>query len=147
MVMRRISPASELASLRDLMDRFLEQGFVQPRVRAGAAVMPIDLYEKDDAFILKSYLPGVKADDVEVSVNQNTITVKSHISADAEKEEAKNYRWMVNELGWGDVARSVTLPAPFQADKIDAVVDNGVLILTVPKAEEAKPKQIKVKAR
>lgn len=149
MVMRRVNPVSDLLSLRDMMDRLFEQSLLQPGRRAAEAVgvMPIDLYEKDDAFILKAYLPGVKADDVAISVDQNTVMVKAHISADGEKEEAKNYRWIVNELGWGDVARAVTLPAAFEADKIEAVVDNGILTLTIPKAEEAKPRQIKVKVR
>ena len=90
---------------------------------------------------------GVKAEDVEIGAESETVTIKAHIPGEAEKEGAGAYRWLVGELGYGDVVRTVTLPAAIDAGKIEASVENGVLMVTVPKAEEAKPRKIAVIAK
>ena len=136
-------------SLKDAMDRLFEQSFVQsPQSSAGqgsARTMAVNLCEKDDNYYLQAYLPGVKAEDVDVSVGGNTINLKARIPSSMESEDAKNYRWYITELGYGDVNRSVNFPVPVNANRIEASQENGVLTIVVPKAEEAKPKQIKVK--
>jgi HSP20 family protein len=107
--------------------------------------MAVNLCEKDDNYYLQAYLPGVKAEDVDISVDGNTINLKARIPSSMESEDAKNYRWYITELGYGDVNRSVNFPVPVNANRIEASQENGVLTIVVPKAEEAKPKQIKVK--
>jgi len=152
MVMSRWDPFADLVTLREAMDRLFDQSFVRPgqtgaREVTGARSMPIDLYERNGDYIIKAYLPGVKAEDVDINADQGTLKIQAHVPGEAEREEAKNYRWLVNELGYGDVVRTVTLPSVIDAGKIDATVENGILTVTVPKAEEAKPKKITVRAK
>jgi len=145
------TPFTDLVSLRDAMDTIFEQSFVRPGQGAqrerSVHTMAVNLCEKDDTYFIQAFLPGVKAEDVEISVDGNAINLKARIPASLEKEEAKNYRWYISELGYGDVSRSITFPAPVDASRIEASQENGVLTVTVPKAEEAKPKQIKVKIK
>jgi len=152
MVMSKWDPFTDLVTLRQAMDRLFDQSFVRPgqtgvREMTSASSMPIDLYDRNGDYIIKAYLPGVRAEDVEINADQGTLTIQAHIPGEAEREEAKNYRWLVNELGYGDVVRTVTLPSMIDAGKIDATVENGILTVTVPKAEEAKPKKITVRAK
>ena len=153
MAMQRWDPFSDIMSLRDAMDRLFEQSVVRPQrlaggqSLAGAKVMPVDLYQKDSDYIIKAFVPGVKADEVEINAERDTVALKAHIPGDAEKEEARSYRWMAGELGYGDVVRTVTMPGPVDSSNIEASVQNGVLTVVVPQAEEAKPKKIEVKAK
>ena len=152
MVIQRWDRIGDGVSLREAMDRLLEQSVVRPRregaqAASSARSMPIDLYEKDGDYIIRAYVPGVKAEDVDINAERDSIVIRAHIPGEAEKEEAKGYRWMMGELGFGDVVRGLTLPAPVEAGKIEALVENGVLTVVVPKAEEAKPKKIAVKAK
>jgi len=152
MVVQRWEPFSDIVSLREAMDRLLEQSVVRPRresaqTSAGARSMPVDVYEKDNDYVIRAYVPGVKAEDVDINAERDSIVIRVHIPGEAEKEEAKAYRWMMGELGYGDVVRGLSLPAPIEAGKIEASVENGVLTVLVPKAEEAKPRKIAVKAR
>ncbi len=151
MAVQRVNPFTDLVSLRDAMDRLFEQSFVSPEGGSmpgrASGSMPVNLYEKDETFYLQAYLPGVSADEVEINVDQNTLNLKTRMPSLLEKEEAKNYRWYITELGFGDVSRTITFPSLIDAGRIEASQENGVLTVTVPKAEEAKPKQIKVKAK
>ena len=153
MVMQRWETLGDIVTLRDAMDRLFEQSVVRPsRAQgtapvAGAALMPVDVMEKDAEYVIKAYVPGVKAESVEIGAERETVSIKVHIPGDAECDEAKNCRWLAGELGYGDVARTLTLPAPIDGSKIEASVENGVLTVLVPKAEEAKPRKIVVKAK
>ena len=151
MVMHKWDPYTDLVTLREAMDRLFDQSFVRrstgAREAAGARSMPIDLYERNGDYIVKAYLPGVSAEDVDINADQGTLTIHAHVPGEAEREEAKNYRWLVNELGCGDVARTVTLPSSIDVSRIDAALQNGILTVTIPKAEEAKPMKIAVKAK
>jgi HSP20 family protein len=153
MVMQRWEPFGDIVSLRDAMDRLFEQSVVRPQ-RAGSAAgvrvertMPVDVYEKDSDYVIRAYVPGVKAEDVEISAEGETVSIRAHIPGEVEKEEAKSCKWLAGELGYGDVVRVLTMPAPIDASKMEAQVENGVLTVAVPKAEEAKPKKILVKSR
>jgi len=151
MIMQRFEPFSDGVSLRDAMERLFEQSVVRPGsvqgAVAGAATMPVDVFEKDGEFVIKAYVPGVKAESVEIGAEQEMVSIKAHIPGEVEGEEAKSYRWLAGELGYGDVARTLTLPAPIDAARIEANVDNGVLTVVVPKAEEAKPRKIVVTSK
>jgi HSP20 family protein len=153
MILQRWEPFGEGVSLRDAMDRLFEQSVVRPQKADGSAgvggarVMPVDVYEKDSEFVVRAYIPGVKAEDVEIAAERETVTLKAHVPGEVEKEEAKSYKWFAAELGYGDVVRMLTLPAPIDSAKIEAQVENGVLVVVVPKAEEAKPRKVLVKSR
>lgn len=153
MVMQRWDPFGDIVSLRDAMDRLFEQSVVRPQRSAtasgmaGARMMPVDVFEKDSDYVIRAYVPGVKAEDVEIGAERETVSIKAHIPGEVETAEARDYKWLAAELGYGDVVRMVTLPMPINASGIDAQVDNGVLTVVVPKAEEAKPKKIAVKQK
>jgi HSP20 family protein len=153
MVIQRLEPYSNIVSLKDAMDRLFEQSVVrrhdsgEPSNLAAARIMPVDVYEKESDYVIRAYVPGVKAEDVEIAAERETVSIKVHVPGEVEKEEAKSYRWLAAELGYGDVVRMLTLPAPINAAKIEAEVENGVLMVVVPKAEEAKPKKIVVKTK
>jgi len=144
----RWSPVDELVTLRDAMDRLVEDTFARPWRREGAwaAGLPIDMYETRDAVVLKTRLPGVKPEDLELTIHGDSLTIKAELGKDVTDEDAKNRNWYRRELFHGSVGASITLPTMVQADKAEATFHNGELTLTLPKAEEVKPRTIKVKA-
>lgn len=146
----RWEPFRELATLRTsmdrLMDRFFEEPFefsmVWPKFE-GDFRPAMDLAETEEAYDIKAALPGIKPEDVEVSLADNVLTIKGESKEESETEKA-NYR--LREMRAGKYMRTLTLPANVNADKIDATVENGILMLHLPKTEAVKPKKISVKA-
>ncbi len=150
--MIRWSPLDEALSLRQAMDRMFEETFVRPSLRNGgaegtrAAGLPIDLYETDDALILKARLPGMNPEDVEISVNGDNLVIKAELGSDATLDDAADWTWYRHELFHGAMTRSITLHTVVEADEAEATFRNGELTLELPKAEEARPRSIKVKS-
>ncbi len=144
----RWEPFNELVSLRDAMDRLFEESFVRPRdgwlFPFGGETLAVDMYETDNEVVVKTAIPGVKPEDIDISITGETLTIKGETKAE-EKVEKANY--IRQERRYGSFCRSVTLPTQVVSDKAEAVFENGVLTLTLPKAEEVKPKSIKVKAK
>jgi HSP20 family protein len=151
-VMMRWEPFEDVISLRDAMDRLFEESFVQPR-RSGrrmreagsVANLPVDVYETDDELVISARVPGMNPDDVEVTVHGDTATIRGKLHSAAKDEESKNWKWYAHELWHGPVGRTINLPTTIEADKAEAHFENGLLTLRLPKAEEVKPKTIKVK--
>ena len=109
------------------------------------AWMPaVDVFEKDDKFIIKAELPGMKEDDIDVSVVGNTLAIKGEKQTESEVKEEEYYRC---ERTYGSFYRSVPLPSSVDANKIEANYENGILEVSLPKAAEAKPKKVKVSAK
>jgi HSP20 family protein len=104
----------------------------------------VDIYEDKDKYVVKAELPGMRRDDIEVSMNGDTLTISGERKQEEEKKEGQNYR---SERFFGRFQRSITLPAEVQANKIDASYKDGILTITLPKSEAAKPKQIPVKTQ
>jgi len=133
-------------SLRQAMDRLFEDSFVSPaRILGtfGAGVTtPIDMYHTANDVVVKAALPGVKPDDVEITIVGDTLTIKGEAKAE---EEVKREDYLYQERRYGAFSRSVTLPSGLDTDKAEATFENGVLTLTIPKVEKVKPKQVKVK--
>ena len=147
MSITRWEPFSELMSLRDAMDRLFEESFVRPgRLlgMAGAGTVPIDMYQQDGNIVVKAPLPGVKPEDIDVTVVGETLTIKGESK---EEKEVKEENVIRRERRFGAFSRSVTLPSPVDTSKASAAFENGVLTLTLPMAEEAKPKAIQVKSK
>jgi HSP20 family protein len=144
----RWEPWSDLMSLRDAMDRLFEESVVRPRAGwlapLGAENLAVDMYETDEEVVVKTAVPGVKSEDIGVSITGDVLTIKGETEAE-EKVEKANY--IRQERRYGAFSRSLTLPSTVVADKATAEFENGVLILTLPKAEEVKPKTIKIKAK
>jgi len=104
----------------------------------------VELYEKDDKFVVRAELPGMKKEEFDISVLGNTLTIKGERKAESEVKDEDYYRC---ELCYGKFSRSVALPAAVEAKKVEANYENGILEVTLPKAEEAKPKKVEVKVK
>ena len=130
------------------MDRLFEESVVRPRAGwmapLGAESLAVDMYETDEKVVVRTAVPGVKPEDIDVSITGDVLTIKGETKAE-EKVEKANY--IRQERRYGAFSRSLTLPSTVVADKATAEFENGVLILTLPKAEEVKPKTIKIKAK
>ena len=105
----------------------------------------VDIEESDESYLIKADLPGVKKDDIEVTLENGVLNIKGEKRV--EKEVGKGTRRHRAERFYGTFVRSFTLPRAVQGSKVDAHYEDGVLSLLIPKAEEAKPKAIKVKVR
>ncbi len=144
MSISRWEPMKDFVTLRQAMDRLFEESFVRPgRVLDGAAgaYLPLDIYTTMDAVVIRAAVPGISPEDVEITVEGSTVTLRGEIKVP--KEEGT---YLLQEQRYGPFARSVELAIPVQADKAEAAFKNGMLTLTIPKAEEIKPKVIKVKS-
>jgi HSP20 family protein len=137
-----------MTSLREAMDRLFEDSFVRPSrfwpELLGRGELPIDMYQTAKDVVVKASLPGVKPEEVDISITGDTLTINGEHK---EEEEVKQEDYFRRERYYGAFSRSLILPVQIQSDKAEAVFENGVLTLTLPKAEEVKPKQIKVKAK
>jgi HSP20 family protein len=107
--------------------------------------VPADIYETDDQVVVKMPIPGIRPEDVEISVARDTVTVRGEVEEEKEEKEQKK-EYYYRALRYGSMARTFTLPTPVTTEGAEARVKNGVLTLTLPKAEEAKPKRVQVKA-
>ena len=105
--------------------------------------MAIDVAETDNEYVVKASVPGVNPDDLNVTLENNVLTIRGEVKEDKEVNEGEYH---LRERRYGSFNRSVTLPAAVNADNIDATYEQGVLTLHVPKAEEVRPKRINIKA-
>lgn len=141
---RRPSPFGELLTLRQAMDRLFDDTMYRPFTGiAGTeyARLPLDVRTTPDALHVEASLPGVKPEDVEITVENGTLTIRAEDAADRSADEGG---WLVREISRGSVMRTVTLPTGLEADKAEATFEHGVLKLRIPKAEQVKPKQIRI---
>ena len=142
----RWRPTRDLLSIRDEVNRLFDNFFTGlPERRRGLLegewAPSVDIAETDNEVVVTAELPGVKQDDVDITITDDVLTLKGEKKEEKEVKE-KNYHRI--ERSYGSFQRSVSLPAGVQADKAKATYKDGVLHITVPKAEEAKPKQIKI---
>ena len=144
----RFDPVGEIVSLRSAMDRLFEDSFVSPltwrTLANGEAINPpIDVHETDDELVVTAALPGVKPEDVDITMTGQNLQLRGEFRA---RDEVKNEQYLYRERRHGTFSRSIQLPVRVQGEKADASFDNGVLTLRVPKAEEVKPRQIRIAA-
>src|SRR5919202_6189348 len=143
----RWDPFREMLSLREAMDRFLhlqQGGLTRPGQLLSSMrpdAIPLDVVERDDAFLVKAAIPGVKPEDVEVVVQGERLTIRAQTRGDEERH-ADN--WLMREHRTGSLQRTVTLPASVSSENAEARIENGVLSLRLPKAQEARPHRIAV---
>lgn len=133
---------SELSDMRRQMDRLWEGLSGSPRV-AGAGVFPlINVTEDQDAYRVRAELPGIKSDELDITVTGKSLAIAGERKIVDESDGARYHR---REREAGSFRRMVSLPGPIDAGKVEASCNNGILTVTLPKAEEAKPRQISVK--
>ncbi|MFH1185843.1 MAG: Hsp20/alpha crystallin family protein [Chloroflexota bacterium] len=144
----RWQPMREMVTLRDAMDQLFDEAFTRPRglTEGGRlAVAPsVDMFETENDVVIKAALPGMKAEDVDINVTGEMLTIKGETQ---EKSEVNEKAYHIREQRWGSFERSVRLPTMVLSDKAKAEFEDGILTITLPKAEEVKPQSITVKAK
>jgi HSP20 family protein len=130
------------------MNQLFEDSIVRPR---GGALAPratgtlaVDMYQTDEAVVVRSAIPGVDPADIDISIHGDMLTIKGETKVE---EEIKEENYLYRERYYGAFSRSLTIPVSIEADNADAEFKDGILTLTLPKAEELKPKAIKVKTK
>jgi HSP20 family protein len=133
-----------LTDLRDEIDRLFESPLAElartSQILSGWTPA-LDLYEDKDNFVVKAELPGMKREDIAVSLHEGSLSISGERKSEEKHADAEVYR---TERFFGRFQRTVTLPTPVAADKVKAAYKDGLLTITLPKTEEAKPKQIEV---
>jgi HSP20 family protein len=106
--------------------------------------LSIDVYQTPDTIVIKSTIAGVKPEDIDISINNDMLTIRGrrHMT-----EKIKDDQYLYRECYWGSFSRSIILPVEIEPEKIEAILENGVLTITLPKAKSAKQISIKVKER
>lgn len=143
----RFDPFGEMVTLRQAMDRLFEDSFVSPlslRTFNGEAVAPpLDVHQTADEIVVTAALPGIKPEDVDITITGQTLSIRGEFKAD---EEISRDQYLYRERRHGTFNRQIQLPVRVQGDAASATFENGLLTLSIPKAEEVKPRQIQVKA-
>jgi HSP20 family protein len=144
-IMRRPSPFGELLSLRQAMDRLFEDSFVRPGSWGGANTdslsLPVDVSTSPDELTVQTALPGIRPDDVEITVENGTLTIRGESTSERSSGEGE---YLVQEIRRGTFSRSIALPNGLEPDKAVATFDHGLLTLRIPRAEQVKPRQIRI---
>ncbi len=146
MAMERWDPFRDIVSLREAMDRLIQESFVRPAgslLQGARGGVPLDVMEKDNEYEVHASLPGIKPEDVQITVQGNTVTIRGESGAE---QERKDENWIVRERRSGSFYRSFSLPSEVDAGKATARYENGVLVLDLPKAEAAQPRRIQINA-
>ena len=148
MVLRRWEPFREMVGVREAMDRFFGDGFTHLHrplwTVQGGGNLSLDVYHTPESLVVKAAIPGVKPEEVEVTVIGSILTIKGKAKSE---DEVKEGSYLMRERRYGAFSRTVTLPKGLKTDEIEATYDDGVLTLTIPKAEEVKPKAVKVNVK
>jgi HSP20 family protein len=148
MSITRWDPWAEAMSLRDAMDSLLQESFVRPRGMGrieGRMALSLDVEDRGDDFVVSTPIPGIKPEDVEISVLGDTLRIRAE-RREERHEEGEGQRWLVREQRYGAFERMLTLPNSVKPDQASAEFQDGILTITLPKAEETKERRIPVRA-
>ena len=143
-MVRRTSPFGEMLSLRNAMDRLFDETFWRPTWGARGLEewqLPLDVQTTADALIVKAALPGIRPDDVDITIDGTTLTIQGRLNEEREEDEQG---YLVREIRRGSFSRSVALTSDLKTDEAKASFENGIVTLTIPKAEQAKPRRIPI---
>lgn len=142
----RWDPVGDIVSLREAMNSLLEESFVRPRESSGSGPsgLAVDVRETSEAFEITASVPGVSPDDVDITVLGDTLRIRGERKGGI-STQGTDGRWLLRERRFGAFERTISLPIAVRADDASAEFDHGVLSITLPKAEEAKPRSIPVR--
>ena len=148
MTIARFHPMPDVVTLREAMDRLFEDSFIRPTtwtgLPAGQIAVPVDLWETPEAYHLRADLPGLTAEDIDINVTADTVSISGETKG---QQDVTSEGWLRQERRYGKFQRAFTLPAQLESNKVEATFDNGVLTLVMPKAENVRPRQIKINAK
>nr|BBH96056.1 hypothetical protein KTA_42550 [Thermogemmatispora argillosa] len=144
---RGFDPFAEMLSLRDAMNRLLEQSFVRPGsalLGTGMHTIPMDVLETEQGYRITALLPGTRPEDIELLAHEHSLTLKAKYRGSDESEQQQG-TWLLREIGNGTLERTLTFERPIDADKIEARYEHGRLTLLVPLSEGSRPRRIAVR--
>ena len=107
----------------------------------------INVREEDDAYVLSALVPGIKSDELNIQVLEDVVRIEGEYKRSSPVDKAEESQYLVRELPSGSFTRTLRLPAAIDAEQVDAKIADGVLTLTLPKAESARPKKISIQSR
>jgi HSP20 family protein len=134
------TPPRRMANMRQAMERMMEESFSEPRETERELLLAVDVQASDDSYEVNALVPGLEAEDLEIEIINNTVTLRGQFKS-LSKEDSK---YLLSELPAGSFGRVITLPTDVDPAKTQANLKNGVLTLSIPKAEAHRPKTIKV---
>ncbi len=147
----RWEPFREMRRVHDMLDRLMDDAYTGADRFSGLyeGLAPVDVYQTEDSVVVKAILPGVQPDDIQISITGDTLQIRGEVQSTVESNggSSESREYYLREHRFSRFSRSLTLPTLINAEKADASFENGVLTLTLPKAEEVKPKTITVKAK
>ena len=135
-----VSPYRRVARMRNAMDRMVEENFPPTEVNEREMVLAVDVKSDDEAYLISALVPGVEADDVNVEILNNTVTIRGEFKS----EQTEDDKYLLSELPVGRFSRVITLPVALDPTKAEASLRNGLFTLRLPKAEAHRPKLIKI---
>jgi HSP20 family protein len=142
----RWNPLREMAAMQNAMDRLFDETWrswpSQYGEMTGGNALALDVHENDNNYVVTTALPGVQAENVNVKLHNDLLTIEGEIP----QHEVENARSLMQERVYGRFSRTLRLPQPVNRDAVEANFENGILTLTLPKSEQAQPRQIPVKA-
>ncbi len=147
MAIVKYNPFRELRAMQEQMNRLLDLAWNREpgeELREGIWQPPVDIFEDAESLIIKAELPGIEQKDIDVRIEDNTLTLRGERKQDQEVKK-ENYHRI--ERYYGSFQRSFSLPATIDQEKVKATCDKGVLTIILPKKEEIKPKQISVEVK
>ncbi len=158
----RYDPFHEALTLRDAMNQLFAQSFVNPTWSQGSSesmFAPMNVSENDQGYQVEVSLPGVKPEDIDLTVHQNTLSVRGHYHQEKHQGQGQSNQqnqqsqqnqqqnqpnWLMREIHSGSFERTLTFPKPIDADKVTTNYEYGILTINVPLSEVSRPKKISV---
>lgn len=147
MSITNLNPWREVRTLREAMDELFEESFVRPgqqrlEQQQRRFRLPLDVYVTPEEIVIVASLPGLTADEVDITIDGDRLTIQGEL-----RPPLENVDYLFQERAYGPFSRTLALNVPINAGQAEAVFENGVLTLTLPKAEESKPRSIEVKRK
>ncbi len=136
-----ISPYRRMTRMRDAMNRLFDESLAESESREREMLLAVDVQAEDEAYTINSLVPGLEAEDIDVEIMNNTVTIRGEF-----KQDNVERKYLLSELPTGRFSRVITLPTALDPTNAEAHLKNGVFTLRVPKAEAHRPKAIKVKS-
>jgi HSP20 family protein len=141
--MIRWNPVREMLAMQNVFDRSFGENWRTVRANVDAQ-LPVNVYENDNAYVLVASLPGVGAENININWHDDVVTIAAELPQPA--FEGENVKTHIAERAYGKVSRSLRLSRPVDTEAVEAVYENGVLTLTLPKTAEAQPRTIPVRS-